>query len=147
MKVFEFANKIQHDDQKFKTTQIRLLLSNKSYRNEYNYTVLPMKAILRDATTGEERCVSFQDMIDICGRIPYIKVHTNRQRKVFQQFMVMTICMIEKEYEGNKYYDYRINPLEEMKTTAAGKIKELVNENIKCFKEKQSDDESIGFSF
>ncbi len=145
MKVYDFVNKLKQDD----TKQIKLLLSDISYRNEYNYSVLPMKACLIN-DMGAKKDIYFQELIDICERVPYIYVNANRSRKVFKQFMLMSIYLDECEYEGNKYYDYTINPVEQKRAVkAADSVKASVNEAIKQYREseKQANDDVIDFEF
>ncbi len=145
MRIFEFANKIKKNNEEFQTEMIILLLSNVSYRiNDNDYLVLPMNAILYDGIRNKEFDVSFQEMIDICDRIPYLNVRTNKRRKVLKQFMEMTIHIDEKEYGGFlKIYNYDIQPWIG-NTESADKMKESVYENIMYYQEHIPVYNSIG---
>ncbi len=65
MKVCTFSNKLRQDD----TTAIKLLLSDLSYRNEYSYSVLPIKACLINGI-GERKDIGFPD--DARRKVPQI---------------------------------------------------------------------------
>ncbi len=68
----------------------------------------------------------------------------------FGRAALMAIYLDEREYEGNKYYDYTINPVEQKRAVkAADSVKASANEAIKQYREseKQANDDVIDFEF
>ncbi len=107
-RIFTFANDLAAKLE-LEPLQIELLLSDKTYPTSWGYKVLPLYARM----VGEDiTCeLGFEKLLELFERVPYIYINETRNRRVFKQFMKLTLFMVKKEYEGCEYYDYSIDPV------------------------------------
>ena len=132
MKAYEFANKVKTLFEQ-ELSALTVFLSDVVYRSAFGSKVLPMKVYGYSSGSKTPVAVGFNQLIELFGKVPYIMTNKNPVKGIY---MTMRISLVEKEYEGHKYYDTYLHGVRDEKLKPKlDSLKDKVYARIREFRE------------
>ena len=105
----QFVNVILADVN-FEPTEIIVTIDTKFYPNDYGINVRPLLVVVKsEEKTKSYNILALNELFN--SKKVYLLVKETKHRRLNRCPQSIVIDPVMKEYEGNKYHDYRINRL------------------------------------
>ena len=107
--ITQFVNVILADV-KFEPKEITVTIDTKFYPCEFGINVRPLLVVVKsEEKTKSYNILALNELFKV--KKVYLLVKETKHRRLNRCPQFITIDPVVKEYEGNKYYNYRINSL------------------------------------
>ena len=107
--VTQFVNTII-DDVNFEPKEINVTIDTKFYPCEFGINVRPLLVVVKSEDKNKSYNILALNELFKTKKV-YLLVKETKHRRLNRCPQFITIDPVVKEYEGNKYYNYRINSL------------------------------------